>query len=89
MSNEERMNNDTIIFWERLEQFNELSGSKVLALRDIAYLMDCSLSRVANWEFRYDDFPDGSCILDLGTPRYNKQEIVSWLVGKGIVKESE
>ena len=83
------MNNDTIIFWERLEQFNELSGSKVLALRDIAYLMDCSLSRVANWEFRYDDFPDGSYILDLGTPRYNKQEIVSWLVEKGLVKEVE
>ena len=79
------MSND--IFWERLEQFDEVSGSKVLALRDIAYLMNCSLSKIANWEYRYDDFPDGSYILDFGTPRYNKQEIVSWLVEKGIVEE--
>jgi len=79
------MSND--IFWERLEQFDEVSGSKVLALRDIAYLMNCSLSKIANWEYRYDDFPDGSYILDFGTPRYGKQEIVSWLVGRGIVEE--
>lgn len=65
-----------------------MTDERLLTLSEIAELTGFAVPTVSNWIRRFDDFPDGHIVNGSKRPRYNAEEVLSWLEHRRLSRDA-